>query len=291
MKENDKNYYLTKDYFNSPLKLEDFDLYQIGRIICNEKTIYPDHDQHWEELTVINKGEGVISTNGIPLKVKEGDIYLSIKGDVHAIISSKDNPLEYDFCAFCPKVPLLNDYFSKLSLLLINEKNRIFHSSRVANLVSMGINEIQNVDKEFSLKILNSILWQLAVYSYRIIRGGHKNNFEKIKNKEILIYQIMEYISANIERISSLSELEKAFHYSYSYLSNIYKETTSKKLVDYFIEKKMELVKDLLLEGLSLDKIAARINYSSAFALSKAFKNYFGVSPREFKSRNITKTR
>lgn len=287
MKENDKKYYITYDFFISPFKLVDFDVYQIGRIICNDKTIYPDHKHDlWHELTVVTKGEGTIYTNGVPFKIKEGDIYISYKGDIHSIVSDQKNPLEYDFCAFYPKNNILEEYFSKMSLLIANEKNRIFHSSRIANLLSLGIEEMHNINNDFSLIMLNSIFWQLSVYTYRIISDTHNSNLGKIKNAEILCYQIMEYIDSNIENINSLEELGNAFNYSYSYLSRIFKKTTSETLVEYFVHKKLNLAKNLIDKGLSLEEIAERINYSSAFALSKAFKNKFHISPKEYKKRS-----
>ena len=286
MKENDKNYYITYDYFINPLELDDFSIYQIGRIICNNKTIYPNHDHvAWHELTAITKGEGIIYTNNIPFKVKEGDIYISFKGDVHSIVSSKENPLEYDFCAFYPKDPKLSEYFLKMSLLLVNRKNRIFQSNRMNYLLSLGIDEMHHKNKDFSSKVLNSVFWELSVYAYRLISGSYTKGLGKIKNNEILCYQITEYISSNIENINSLKELEKVFNYSYSYLSRVFKKTTSEKLDEFYIHKKLNAAKNLINEGLTLEEIASRINYSSAFALSKAFKNYFHISPKEYKNK------
>jgi len=55
---------------------------------------------NWFEFTSVSKGCGTVVTNGIESKVKKGDIFLSFPCDIHNIISSKSDPLEYDFIAF-----------------------------------------------------------------------------------------------------------------------------------------------------------------------------------------------
>jgi AraC-like DNA-binding protein len=51
---------------------------------------------------------------------------------------------------------------------------------------------------------------------------------------------------------------------------------------------RLDVAKNLLEEGnLSLTQIAEKLNYSTPYSLSKAFKNRFKISPREHKKSII----
>ena len=112
--------------------------------------------------------------------------------------------MEYDFCAFYPKDPKLSEYFLKMSLLLVNRKNRIFQSNRMNYLLSLGIDEMHHKNKDFSSKVLNSVFWELSIYTYRLISGSYSRGLGKIKNNEILCYQITEFIFSIFEDIYSV---------------------------------------------------------------------------------------
>ena len=272
-----------------PLELDDFYVYQIGRIICSEKTFYKNHyHSNYYELTIVTDGEGTVYTNNKPIHVKKGDIYFSCIYDIHAIKSAANYPLQYDFCSFYPKDAGLIEDYKELSKKLFSAENRLFHSNRVSNLCHMGINEIQNLNKKYAFKAANNILWQVSIYTYRILSNTNSDSEYKISDKNILCYQIMNYINSNIETMHTLAELSKEFRFSYNYLSSVFKNTTSLNIVDFYNIQRLNLAQTLIIQNeLNLEKIAMKTNYSSAFALSKAFKRQFGLSPLNYKKRYL----
>lgn len=53
---------------------------------------------------------------------------------------------------------------------------------------------------------------------------------------------------------------------------------------EYLVELRMEYARELLKEGrLQIQLIASRIGYRNAGDLSRAFRQRFGVSPREYR--------
>ena len=210
----ENKYLITHNFIEKPLVLPDFYIYQIGRIFCNEKTAYPNHyHRKWYELTVVTGGEGLIYTNNKPISVKSGDIYLSCPHDIHAVYSSKSNPLQYDFCSFFPLNDKLLKEFQLLSSLLSNEHSRLFRSNRISTLFPLAINEMQDLSKDFSTTLLNSVIWQIAVYTLRILKKEHSSDSTIIGNKNLLCYQLMDYINSNINTIRSLTELSGVFNF------------------------------------------------------------------------------
>ena len=279
------NYLISYSYLSNPQSLKDFELFQIGRIFCNENTFYDNHfHKSYYEFTVVTEGEGTVYTNNMPVSVKKGDIYLSLLGDTHRIESSAKAPLKYDFCSLYPKDTTLQSKLSLLGARLLSAESRRFTSNRISYLLPLAINEMGDLDKGFARDIVNCVLWEITVFAERILSKSFSESSDQISDKKILCYQIMDHINANLGSINALKELSEKFGYSYNYLSATFKEVTSLNLVDFYNMQRLTYAKELILEKkLTLEEIAHEVNFSTAYALSRAFKKYFKLSPAQYR--------
>ena len=92
----------------------------------------------------------------------------------------------------------------------------------------------------------------------------------------------MNYIDTHIYSLTSLEELAEKFNYNYSYLSALFSKITGKTLREYYLERRLEVARTMVLEkNKKIWEIADMLNYSSAFAFSKAFTAKYGVSPKQ----------
>ena len=134
------NYHLDNVFFNNPLEFDEVYLIQIGRLYCKNSTVIDTHI-HTDlfELTIVTGGAGTVTTNDITSSIKNGDIYISMPGDIHKIESDKCNPLKYDFLAFKLKENQYKPDLIKISEDYHSPKNRIFKNDawlRSKNAVS-----------------------------------------------------------------------------------------------------------------------------------------------------------
>lgn len=82
--------------------------------------------------------------------------------------------------------------------------------------------------------------------------------------------------------------LTAALHQDYSSLSKLFSEVEGRTLEHYFMELKIERVKELIrYDELTLTQIALRLNYSSTAYLSAQFKAVTGMTPTQFKKLDI----
>lgn len=103
---------------------------------------------------------------------------------------------------------------------------------------------------------------------------------EKIKN---VIVEMVHY-SEEIPKINFSDFLCRKLNYDYTYLANLFSETTGTTIEQYIIAHKIERVKELLIyDELSLTEISYRLNYSSVAHLSYQFKKVTGLTPSFFK--------
>jgi len=73
-------------------------------------------------------------------------------------------------------------------------------------------------------------------------------------------------------------------HYNYTYLANLFSEIQGATIEKFFLNHKIERVKEFLVyDELSLTEIAYRMHYSSVAHLSGQFKKITGETPSHFK--------
>lgn len=279
------DYHLDKNYISNPLKFGNTLMYQIGRMYCRKETVIRTHvHMNVFELTVATDGCGVVTTNGVAVPIQKGDIYLSLPGDTHAIASSADKPLKFDFFAFHTENPALQKDLEHIIEHYYPAHTRIFHDERIKPLVSNAISEMLQ-GYLYAEEVLSAILSQILIY---VIRGFKELAREKysdtVSETEILCYRMMHYIDTHIYSLKHLEELSDVIGYSYGYLSAIFSKTTQRTLSDYYHEKRLDTARLLILQNeLKITEISEKLNYSSLYAFSKAFTHRYGVSPRTYK--------
>jgi AraC-like DNA-binding protein len=84
--------------------------------------------------------------------------------------------------------------------------------------------------------------------------------------------------------MTCLEELSEATNYNYSYLSSLFRKTTSGTLADYYRRRRLETARLLIAGGeQNMTEIAALLHYSSIYTFSRAFKDEYGTSPTQYK--------
>lgn len=95
-----------------------------------------------------------------------------------------------------------------------------------------------------------------------------------------VIDMALRYITAHPETVT-LGELANHLAYNATYISALLKNETGKTFSELVLEKRMERAV-FLLKGttLSIEEIAAMLGYGNQSNFYKAFKKYYGVTPR-----------
>ena len=146
--------------------------------------------------------------------------------------------------------------------------------------VSVELGEVEiadNPDKK-QLQQINAVLQTLG---FELIDDKKSKIIEKIKNAIVtLIHHTDDELKTNLSTFIS-AEL----HHDYTYLSNLFSAIEGTTIEKYYIQQRIEKVKELLVyDELSLSEIAYRLGYSSVAYLSNQFKKVTGFTPSYFKS-------
>lgn len=96
---------------------------------------------------------------------------------------------------------------------------------------------------------------------------------------------IKEYIEQNYCQDIKISMFSDKYFFSKEYLSKLFKRKYGYGIYEYALKLRMERSKELLAQpDLQIQEISDRLGYSNNNYFSKAFKNYYGVSPTDYKS-------
>lgn len=103
---------------------------------------------------------------------------------------------------------------------------------------------------------------------------------EKIKTAIIeLVHYTEEQIKVNLS-----DYLSEKLNYDYTYLANLFSEVKGTTIEKFYLNHKIERVKELIIyDELNLSEIAYKMHYSSVAHLSNQFKKFTGLTPSHFK--------
>lgn len=115
-----------------------------------------------------------------------------------------------------------------------------------------------------------------------IINANFPTELEKHAPHSNTVSQVKEYIDAENGMTMSLNDFAKYFFQSKFYLDKKFKKEFGVSLIEYRNIKRMELANQLL-QNNSVTQTAEKLGYQSVYSFSRAYKNFFGFSPSQYK--------
>lgn len=113
------------------------------------------------------------------------------------------------------------------------------------------------------------------------------DNFTAVFPTDTWVYpiekQVKDYIDAGQGLRLNLERLSKHFNYSKCYLDHCFGARYGVGIMTYRNKKRMELAKEML-QYASVTEVSEKLGFSSIYVFSRAYKNYYGVSPSAMKS-------
>lgn len=168
--------------------------------------------------------------------------------------------------------------------LLVFEKDE-FIRNYITSLKLIQKKTASFSDKIIELKFEELMLHLIEAYPNEILSFQTKNE------EEYSDFEIRKAVELNITNNLTLEELAFLCHTSVSTFKRKfikrYNETPSR----YFLKKKMEIAKSLLLQNEIPSEIFYKVGYENHSSFSQSFKQVYGISPKEFQRQNLTVSR
>ena len=104
------------------------------------------------------------------------------------------------------------------------------------------------------------------------------------KIKQLVIMKARKEVGPNEQKMKLSVFLSEHLHHEYTYLSSFFSSVEGRTIENYFIDQRIEKVKELLVYNeMTLSEIAFEMEYSSVAHLSNQFKKISGLTPSHFK--------
>lgn len=177
-----------------------------------------------------------------------------------------------------------------MSQTTLNIKNMVCDRCKMAVTDVLKATGLEPVDVELGVAKINGnitkeqrdkIKEKLEAIGFELLDDKRSNTIERIKG---CVINLVHY-NDNRSKTNLSDYISSELRQDYSALSKLFSEVEGKTIEKYYIEQRIERVKELIrYDELSLSQIAVKMNYSSTAYLSSQFKSVTGMTPSQFKS-------
>ncbi|EHK2441226.1 AraC family transcriptional regulator [Clostridium perfringens] len=234
----------------------------------------------------VTKGYGTFKFNGKVYNLKQGDIFILLKGMQVEYVASIDDPWEYYWIGFSGSNA--NEYLNRTSIT----------DSCVANCeenskIPQIILNMCEISKTYNPSSSDDILLLKELYSllYALIEEFPKPFEYKDKELHTYIQDALNFINSNYMHSITVQEIADYVNLSRSYLYKMFIKNLGISPQRYLINLRMYKA-TLLLKGtkLPIGEVASSVGYSDSLLFSKTFSKHFSMSPLNYRNNQVNKT-
>ena len=107
------------------------------------------------------------------------------------------------------------------------------------------------------------------------------------KLREFYIHEALTYIEHNFQNEITIEDIAGVCGLNRTYFGKIFKEALGKTQQEFLLKYRMLKAAELLkLTSLSIGDVGLAVGYANQMHFSRAFKNNYGISPREWRYQN-----
>lgn len=238
------------------------------------------------EMWCVIKGKAIHVLNGKPYKIAEGSVVLLSPIDFHRVEMDPGQSIEYININF--SYDLFSERLLKICpfdvMPLISDPGDTPGNIRNIEHFKSLLHEYTNPDGCSDVMIKNGI--ETAVIN--LMRGTNTKPGSKADGYDERVREAVMYIRYNFKDNIALADVAKKVYITPEYLSSCFYKSTGERFQDYLLNLRLNFASRLIkVSKLPLTEIGFEAGFNSSSYFSQAFKNKFGISPREFRKQHI----
>ena len=224
-------------------------------------------------------GKGKMVFGNKTWEISEGQIFYIAPGEKIGYVSDRDDPWSYVWIGYNG---VQAEEYSKMAGLTLENPVRF----------CAAINEISDIIEELlkaqALTTAENLLRMSLVLKIMsiLIRENEQNTAIVSRNPEEpdFVRLAMQYITKNFDQNLRIHDIAAELGVSRSYLSSCCKKSVGCAPQAFILNLRMERAGSLLrTTTLPVNVISGAVGYQDQLAFSKIFKQFYGVSPRDFR--------
>jgi AraC family L-rhamnose operon regulatory protein RhaS len=276
--------------------------YEPFNIYCFEAAEWqhPVHKHNYSEIIFIRRGNGKHSINHNTFAYAPGDVFLLGPEDYHYFeietitqfcyirfteVFIKDNTsTKHETWQRTIEFLLNTPYQSRGSIVKLEEEKGLLN-----HLLAVLMHEYDHRQVGSYEVIMDSMMKSiLSILARNMIKQAFAEGAVPVSSKPI--ENMLIYIRQNIYAPEKLriDHLAENFNYSPSYLSVFFKRQVGESLQQHILKYKLKLIENRLRHStMSISQISHEFGFSDESHLCKLFRKYYGITPGDFRSKNV----
>lgn len=264
----------------------DLGMFQCGREACTPCHSFGPVTRNHYLFHYVLSGTGTLMADdakGITqtYSVKSGQGFLIFPGQITTYYADQHSPWEYlwiEFDGLRVKEALSLTDFS------LNHPIYHPHSKDLREQMVKEMAYIISHPKESSFHLLGHLY---LFFDYFIQSAKSTRLTQSSKMSDYYIQEAIHYMEQNFQNNISIEEIAEVCGINRSYLGKIFRNSVGRSPQEFLMNYRMVKATELLkLTTRSIADIGNAVGYSNPLHFSRAFKNVYGVSPREWRNEN-----
>lgn len=264
----------------------DLGLYQFGWEQCDPSHSFGPAARNHYLFHLCLSGTGTLiadNANGesVTYQIKSGQGFMLFPHQICTYIADRDIPWEYVWIEF-------DGLRAKETVELAGLKpNQPVYKARykdIAETMKAEMLYIVNHREESPFHLIG----HLYLFIDSLVRSSTSAGINRGNSlRDFYIKEAFSFIEQNFQNDISVEEIAASCGLNRSYFGKIFHENTGKSPQEFLISYRMTKATELLkLTGLSIADIGNAVGYPNQLHFSRAFKNVYGVSPRQWRYEN-----
>lgn len=251
----------------------------------------PEKHDFWE-MVYVDSGRINAITNGSGCSLSQGQVIFHEPMEIHAHVSDNRVANSMLVISFTTKSPAMQYFKGKTFTLDKTGKTLLsLFLEEAKNALGTVPGDYENKDNLYFLpsvfasgQLLECYLTEFLIL---LIRNGSSLQKPIAKSRDIknnsLCELICDYMKAQVFSPLSLKEVYDHFMIGKTQLCKIFRESTGKSPIEYYMNLKIKEAKKMLREkNNTVSQISDMLGYSSIHIFSRAFKKAVGLSPTAY---------
>ena len=264
----------------------DLGLYQYGWEQCEPLHSYGPFARNHYLFHYVISGTGILEATNFEghttrYPVKSGEGFMIFPKQVTTYFADKDHPWEYAWVEFDGlRVK------EALDLAGLTVDAPIYHSN-ARDLTLELKNEMLYLARNPEQPPLNLIGHLYLFLDYLTRSSSSRKISQGGKLQDFYVREATSFIEQNFQNDISVEDIAAFCNLNRSYFGKIFRDAVGKSPQEFLINYRMTKAAELLkLTELTIKDISNAVGYPSQLHFSRAFKNTFGISPREWRAQN-----
>ena len=264
----------------------DLGMFQCGREACTPCHSFGPVTRNHYLFHYVLSGTGTLMADDVKgitqtYSVRSGQGFLIFPEQITTYYADQHSPWEYSWIEFDGlRVK------ETLSLTDFSLNHPIYHpySKDLQEQMVKEMNYIISHPKESSFHLLGHLY---LFFDYFIQSAKSTRLTQSSKMSDYYIQEAIHYMEQNFQNDISIEEIAAVCGINRSYLGKIFRNSIGRSPQEFLMNYRMVKATELLkLTTLSIADIGTAVGYGNPLHFSRAFKNIYGVSPREWRNEH-----